>query len=153
MGCEIEWQDIDYANECIHVRRTWIDGQTSEKMKTKQSRSAVPMAAELAQFLRDWRKVTAYGRPTDWVFASAKTHGRTPRVGNVLVADHLRPAAIKAGVVLKPGQRCCRVAVDQRRSDAGTGQGRCPSRGSDQRQASYRSVWPSSQPLLVAGRL
>src|SRR6266853_1497712 len=32
-------------------------------------------------------------------------HGRTPRVGNMLVADHLRPAAIKAGVNLKPGQR------------------------------------------------
>lgn len=26
-------------------------------------------------------------------------------MGNILVADHLRPAAIKAGVVLKPGQR------------------------------------------------
>jgi hypothetical protein len=35
--------------------------------------------------------------PTDRVFASAKTHGRTPRVGNMLVADHLSPAAIKAG--------------------------------------------------------
>jgi integrase len=87
------------------VRRTWIDGQTSEKLKTKQSRSAVPMAAELAQVLSDWRKVTAYGKPTDWVFASVKTHGRTPRVGNMLVADHLRPAAIKAGVKLLPGQR------------------------------------------------
>ena len=63
------------------------------------------MAAELAQLLREWQKATAYGNPTDWVFASPKTHGRTPRVGNMLVADHLRPAAIKAGVVLKPGQR------------------------------------------------
>ena len=77
----LQWQDVDFANECIHVRRTYIDGMTSEKLKTKQSRSAVPMAAELAQFLRDWRKATAYGKPTDWVFASAKTHGRTPRVG------------------------------------------------------------------------
>jgi integrase len=101
----LQWQDVDYANQCIHVRRTWIDGKTSEKLKTKQSRSAVPMAAELAQFLRDWRKVTAYGKPNDWVFASSKTYGRTPRVGNMLVADHLRPAAIKAGVNLKPGQR------------------------------------------------
>jgi integrase len=39
------------------------------------------------------------------VFASPKTHGRTPRVGNMLAADYLRPAAIKAGVILKPGQR------------------------------------------------
>jgi integrase len=101
----LQWQDVDYANECIHVRRTWIGGKVSEQLKTKQSRSAVPMAGELAQFLRDWQKETPYGNPTDWVFASSKTHGRTPRVGNMLVADHLRPAAIKAGVVLKPGQR------------------------------------------------
>ena len=101
----LQWQDVDFTNECIHVRRTWIDGKTSEKLKTKKSRSAVPMAAELAQFLRDWRSITPYGNPTDWVFASPKTHGRTPRVGNMLVADHLRPAAIEAGVILKPGQR------------------------------------------------
>ena len=101
----LQWQDIDYANQCIHVRRTWIDGEISEKMKTPQSRSAVPMAAELAHVLRDWQKTTAYGNPTDWVFASPKTHGRTPRVGNMLAADHLRPAAIKAGVVLRSGQR------------------------------------------------
>jgi integrase len=63
------------------------------------------MAAVLAQLLREWQKATAYGKPTDWVFASPKTHGRTPRVGNMLAADHLRPAAIKAGVVLTPGQR------------------------------------------------
>lgn len=101
----LQWQDVDYATECIHVRRTWIGGKVSEQLKTKQSRSAVPMAGELAQFLGEWRKETAYGNPTDWVFASPKTHGRTPRVGNMIVADHLRPAAIKAGVVLKPGQR------------------------------------------------
>jgi integrase len=42
---ELLWQDIDYAGQCIHVRRTWIDIITSEKTKTKKSRSAVPMAA------------------------------------------------------------------------------------------------------------
>ncbi len=101
----LQWQDIDYANNRIHVRRKWIGGRVSEELKTKKSRSAVPMAAVLAQFLREWQMTTAYGNPTDWVFASSKTHGRTPRVGSMLAADHLRPAAIKAGVVLKPGQR------------------------------------------------
>lgn len=64
--------------------------------KTKQSRSAVPMAAELAQVLSEWQKTTAYGDPTDWVFASPRTHGRTPRVGNMLAADHL-PASGNQG--------------------------------------------------------
>jgi hypothetical protein len=52
-------------NECVHVGRTWIDALVSEELKTKKSRSAVPMAAELAEVLRDWRKATAYGNPAD----------------------------------------------------------------------------------------
>jgi integrase len=59
---------------------TWIDGHTSEKSKTKKSLSAAPMAAELAQVLRERQKTTAYGNPADWVFASPKTHGRRHRV-------------------------------------------------------------------------
>ena len=45
------------------------------------------------------------GRPSDWVFASARSKGRTTRSSSVLTWDHLRPAAIAAGVKLKPGQR------------------------------------------------
>lgn len=101
----LQWQDIDYDNQLIHLRRTWIDGIVSERLKTKKSRSAVPMAPMLAQFLREWQQETPYGKPSDWVFASFRTHGRTPRVGNMLVSDHLRPAAITAGVTLRPGQR------------------------------------------------
>ena len=57
-----------------------------------QSRSAFPMTAELPQVLRDWHETTAYGNPTDWVFASRKTHGGTPRVGNMLVAEFSWPS-------------------------------------------------------------
>src|SRR5260370_32017538 len=28
----LQWQDVDYSNQCIHVRRTWIDGKISERM-------------------------------------------------------------------------------------------------------------------------
>jgi len=41
----------------------------------------------------------------DWIFASFKLNGRQPRTASILAADHLRPAAIAAGVLLKPGQR------------------------------------------------
>ena len=33
------------------------------------------------------------------MFASRKTSGRTPRYGSVVVEDHLRPAAVRAGVL------------------------------------------------------
>jgi integrase len=36
---------------------------------------------------------------------SREEKGRQPRTASILAADHLRPAAIAAGVVLKPGQR------------------------------------------------
>lgn len=63
------------------------------------------MAPLLAKYLRAWQMETAYARLTDWVFASDKTRGRTPRVGNMLCMDYLRPAAINAGVKLEKGQR------------------------------------------------
>ncbi len=43
-----------------------------------------------------WR---AYAEPSDWVFPSFKLKGRQPRVANMLVEDHLRLAAAKAGVL------------------------------------------------------
>jgi integrase len=52
-----------------------------------------------------WHQQTPYAKPSDWIFASFKLKGRQPRTASILAADHLRPAAIGAGVVLKPGQR------------------------------------------------
>ena len=43
-----------------------------------------------------------YSGESDWVFPSLKLKGKKPRVANMLVEDHLRPAAIAAGV-LKEG--------------------------------------------------
>ena len=70
-----------------------------------QLKNPVEVYSALAQLLREWQQTTLYGKPTDWVLASRRTHGKTPRVGNMPVSDHLRPAAIKAGVILKQGQR------------------------------------------------
>jgi integrase len=96
----LQWQDIDWGDNCIHLRRTFIDGRISVRLKTKKSRSAVAMAPLLARFLREWRSETLYAASNDWVFASEKEKGRIPRAGNMLVSDYLRPAAIKAGVLL-----------------------------------------------------
>jgi integrase len=100
----LKWQDVDWENNQIHIRSRWIRGNFSEP-KSKKSKAPVAMAPLLAKYLRAWQKETAYAIATDWVFASSKTHGRTPRVGNMLCVDYLRPAAIKAGVQLENGQR------------------------------------------------
>jgi integrase len=46
-----------------------------------------------------WQKATPYSGESDWVFPSFKLKGKKPRVANMLVEDHLRPAAIAAGVI------------------------------------------------------
>ncbi len=40
-----------------------------------------------------------YHRDSDWVFASNKTKGKTPRSAGVAGQDYLRPAAVKAGAI------------------------------------------------------
>jgi|SRR5580658_7099288 integrase len=50
---------------------------------------------------RHGRNTTSFSQPGDWVFASFKCKGKQPRVANMLVESHLRPAAVKAGVLVK----------------------------------------------------
>jgi integrase len=109
----LQWQDIDWARNRIHLRRTFIDGTTTERLKTKKSKSAVAMAPLLARYLKEWKRETLYAANKDWIFASNREKGRIPRAGNMLVSDYLRPAAVKAGVL--------RVAEDGRVYDASGG--------------------------------
>jgi integrase len=74
-------------------------------MKTEQSEAPATMSPTLAEVLKCWHQQTPYAQPSDWILASFKLKGRQPRTASILVADHLRPVAISAGIVLKPGQR------------------------------------------------
>jgi integrase len=106
----LQWQDVDWSGNRIYLRRTFIDGKIAGRLTTKKSKSAGAMAPLLARFLREWHGATVYAGPTDWVFASGKEKGRIPRVGNMLVSDHLRPAAIKSwGTPRSGGQQGIRL--------------------------------------------
>lgn len=95
----LQWRDIDWKNSCIHIERRWIRGEVDEP-KTLTSKAPVAMSEVLAAYLLAWRRETKYGRDTDWVFASDRSEGKSPRVGNMLVRDYLYPAAVKAGVLI-----------------------------------------------------
>jgi integrase len=43
--------------------------------------------------LKNWQETTAYAGDEDFIFASDRLKGKRPRVPNMLVEDHLRPAA------------------------------------------------------------
>jgi integrase len=59
----------------------------------------VPLHPLLAEFMHLWKQKTTYSQAADWVFPSTRLDGKQPRVANMLVEDHLRPATVKAGIL------------------------------------------------------
>jgi|tagenome__1003787_1003787.scaffolds.fasta_scaffold20931985_3 integrase len=94
----LQWQDVDFANQRINVRRTWVHGYVGEP-KTKSSKAPVPLHPLLAESVKVWQLESPYSQPSDWMFPSLKLRGKKPRCANMLVRDYLRPAAVRAGVL------------------------------------------------------
>lgn len=94
----LKWIDIDWLNGQIHIRRGWSKGKETPG-KNEGSMTEVVMHPALAQALHAWRRESLYHRDSDWVFASVRTKGKTPRSAGVAGQDYLRPAAVKAGVI------------------------------------------------------
>jgi len=100
----LRWSDISWAEERIRVSKRWAKGQDGET-KTESSNGYVPLHPVLADRLREWQLRSPYPAPGDFVFPSLTKNGNLPLYASTFVADYLRPAAIKAGVSIAPGQR------------------------------------------------
>jgi integrase len=100
----LRWADVLWEEGRIRVSKRWAKGQDGET-KTEASDGFVPMHPVLAAHLREWYRQTPYAKDTDFVFPSFRAHGRVPLSASIFVADHLRPAAKKAGVQMVDGQR------------------------------------------------
>jgi len=100
----LQWQDVSFEQSQIHVRRTWTCGSVGVP-KSKASQAPVPLHPLLAESMQEWKNTTAYSKPTDWVFPSTRRKGKQPRTANMLVEDHLRPAAVKAKVLTEDDSR------------------------------------------------
>ncbi len=59
----------------------------------------------LAQYLKEWRAQSPFSKVDDFLFPSLLKDGKVPMWASTFVQDHLRPAAVAAGVVLTKGQR------------------------------------------------
>jgi integrase len=99
----LQWGDIDCTAKVIRIRRSWTGGKIG-KPKTETSKGTVPGGPELLARLQSWRHESPYSQDTDWVFPSFRKKGQQPRVANMLVADYLRPIALKLGV-LREGEK------------------------------------------------
>ena len=69
------------------------------------SAAPVPLGDLLADALRGWNQNTLYPKSDDWIFPSMKLKGKKPLTASIMAADKIRPAALKVGIRLKPGQR------------------------------------------------
>ena len=94
----LKWLDVDWKSGQINIRRCWSKGKETPG-KNEGSMTQVVMHPALAQALQVWRRESLYHRDSDWVFASARSKGKTPRSAGVAGQDYLRPAAVKAGVI------------------------------------------------------
>jgi integrase len=89
----LKWEDLDWALGQINIRRGRSKGKETEG-KNEGSMTQVAMHPALAEILQGWQRETLYHRDSDWVFASAKSKGKTPRSAGVAGQDYLRPATI-----------------------------------------------------------
>jgi integrase len=90
----LRWCNVDWLKGLIHVRSNFVRGVFGEP-KSPASKKPVVLHPLVMGLLRTWRETTAYAGDQDFVFASERMRGKQPRVPNMLVADHLRPAAEK----------------------------------------------------------
>jgi integrase len=100
----LRWADVLWNESRIRVSKRWAGGKDG-KTKTERSDGFVPLHPVLARSLKEWLSQTPYAKETDFVFPSLKAQGKVPLSASIFVADHLRPAAIAAGVQIEKGQR------------------------------------------------
>ena len=101
----LKWGDLDYERQMIHLRRVWVGKDIVEQLKTEGSAAPVPLGDLLADALRGWNQNSPYTKSNDWVFPSMKLKGKTPMSASIMAADKIRPATLKVGIRLEPGQR------------------------------------------------
>jgi integrase len=93
----LRWSDLDFDNGEINVVRSVVHGVVS-RCKTESSAKPLPMGPRLAEMLREWRLVTRFRSPDDWVFASKRAHGKHPIWGQSITRKQIQPAAKKLGI-------------------------------------------------------
>jgi integrase len=88
----LRWANVDWDMCLIYVLSNFVRGVFGEP-KSRASKRPVVLHPIVMGLLKTWRETTAYAGDQDFVFASERLRGRGPRVPNMLVEDHLRPAA------------------------------------------------------------
>lgn len=90
----LKWADVDFENLTVNVQRSFVRG-VLYPTKTDASASILPMDSGLAELLLRHKAATPYPADSDFIFAG---DGGGPRWPESILADHIKPAAVKAGI-------------------------------------------------------
>ena len=90
----LQWADFNWEDLTVLVKRSVVHGRGGDT-KTEASRLPLPVDLRLAQALQELRGRNLYVGPQDWVFGNQD--GR-PRSQESILAHHLKPAAVRAGI-------------------------------------------------------
>jgi len=92
----LKWADVHFDSGEIILTRGIVRQQIG-MMKTEASRRPVPLDAGLADVLTGWRGLCPYNQDSDYIFGSPDMDGKQPYWPTSAMADHVRPAAHRAG--------------------------------------------------------
>ena len=90
----LKWEHVDWSKFRIRVISNFVRGRFGEP-KSAASKKPVVLHPQVMGLLQNWRDTTTYAGDQNFIFASARLKGKGPRMPNMLVEDHLRPAAEK----------------------------------------------------------
>lgn len=106
----LKWEDVDYNNCQIHVRRSLVEQKVGEP-KTRGSKKPVPMEPILARCVRKWQNQTRFSNQEDWVFANPFDSGRAPYWPGTVLERTIRPVARVQGITKRIGWHTFRRTV------------------------------------------
>ncbi|MGD1154533.1 MAG: tyrosine-type recombinase/integrase [Terriglobia bacterium] len=90
----LQWGDVDFENLTVKIQRSVVEGKVNST-KTEASESVLPLDPDLAEALLAHKAASVYVADADFIFAG---DAGQPRWKDSLLADHLKPAAARAGI-------------------------------------------------------
>jgi len=90
----LQWGDIDFENLTVRIQRSVVTGEVNST-KTDASEANLPLDPDLAVVLLKHKERATYKADSDYVFAG---DSGKPRWAGILLTDHIKPAAVKAGI-------------------------------------------------------
>ena len=93
----LRWADLDLERAEVTFRQGVVQGRITP-LKTEASRATLSIPEDVLLLLKEWRSITPYSQPGDWVFASPYTKGKRPYWPDTLLKKHIQPIAQEAGL-------------------------------------------------------